>query len=159
VVRTMSGPYLVGNGQGAMDLGLGSIANQGGRDIVVASYDNSGVAQWVKSFGGTGDQTVITAVADTTGIWLAGTYDTSFILGTTTLPTPGVPAAGSFVTKLDAAGNPVWVHEMGGSPSSIAIDDNRFSLLTGDFNGTVDFGGGSVSAVGSSDVFVMKLGK
>jgi len=39
----------------------------------------------------------------------------------------------------------------------IAVDSSGNSYITGDFSGTVDFGGGDVTSAGSNDIFVLKL--
>ncbi len=161
VASTMSGPYLAGTMQGTTYLGspAGTTLSADGKDIAVASYSAAGGYLWQKSFGGPGDQAVSVVAADSTGVWIAGVYDTAFQLGAFTLPAPGIPGAGSFVAKLDTTGAVVWAHAMGGAPAGLAIDDDDFALITGDFNGTADFGGGSLAAVGSSDVFVTRLGR
>jgi hypothetical protein len=39
----------------------------------------------------------------------------------------------------------------------VAVDGAGNVLLTGDFDGTVDFGGGPLTSAGSDDIFVAKL--
>jgi len=69
------------------------------------------------------------------------------------------------VTKLDAAGNFVWAKSVSSATDEqaygIATDNNGNILVTGYFNGTVDFDPGAnvfnLTSVGSNDIFILKL--
>ncbi len=71
-----------------------------------------------------------------------------------------------FVVKLNSDGGFVWVKQLGGSSpdyaTGIALDSNSNVLITGYFQGTVDFNPGPItsniaSTTGSRDAFVWKL--
>jgi hypothetical protein len=65
------------------------------------------------------------------------------------------------VTKLDASGNVIWLLSFGDyynqAYASVATDGSGNVVLTGNFFGTVDFGGGPLTAVGYYDFFVAKF--
>jgi hypothetical protein len=66
-----------------------------------------------------------------------------------------------FVTKLDAAGKHVWSKRFGDAGSqtavSVATDKSGNVIVTGYFDGTIDFGGGPLTNAGIIDIFVVKL--
>lgn len=45
----------------------------------------------------------------------------------------------------------------GDFPEAIAVDSSGNSYITGYFSGTVDFGSGDITAIGSTDIFIVKL--
>jgi len=50
----------------------------------------------------------------------------------------------------------MWSRSLGGQGISIAIDQSANMLVTGIFVGTVDFGGGALTAAGTDDTFLVK---
>ena len=71
----------------------------------------------------------------------------------------------AFVSKLDSAGNFVWVSQLGGSGNvrayAMAVDPAGSVYTVGNFENTADFDPGSgvanLTSAGSNDVFVSKL--
>src|SRR6185503_4704104 len=65
-----------------------------------------------------------------------------------------------FMARFSSDGTHLWSKSIGGADITtgrhIAIDANRNILLIGDFASTVNFGGTSVSRVGSRDMFLAK---
>jgi hypothetical protein len=65
-----------------------------------------------------------------------------------------------FVAKFSASGAHVWSRGMGGTGQdtglSIGVDSGGNVVVTGYFQGTVNFGGGSLSSAGATDIFLMK---
>lgn len=121
-----------------------------------------------KQFGGTSNDALYAIAVDAAGnIYSCGAFN-----GTADFdPGPGTNNLTSwgqedvFVTKLDAAGNLLWVKQIGGTgregSRSLALDPSGNVVVTGTFNGTADFDPGagitSLSPVGSWDIFVVKL--
>ena len=66
-----------------------------------------------------------------------------------------------YVVKLDSDGNYQWEYTAGGSSGdeakAITTDSSGNSYITGDFQGTSNFGGQDVSSAGGRDIFVVKL--
>src|SRR5690606_28675629 len=66
-----------------------------------------------------------------------------------------------FVAKLDPAGNHLWSRRFGDAFADegwrVAVDVNDNVVVTGHFQGSIDFGGGSLVSQGGFDVFVAKL--
>ncbi|HIL66116.1 MAG TPA: hypothetical protein EYG33_08145, partial [Candidatus Poseidoniales archaeon] len=65
-----------------------------------------------------------------------------------------------FIAKLSSSGSWQWVVKAGGTGEDygkgIAIDANGFVHLTGEFSGTGDFRGDTLTSAGGSDVFVWR---
>ena len=123
---------------------------------------------WATQMGGGGNEEGFSVAVDATG----NIYSAGYFTGTTNLDLLNGPveltAAGNrdaFVAKHDASGGFLWAAQFSGVDSeeatAIAVDGNGNVLLTGFFEGTVDFDPGvglhELSAVGSDDVFVVKL--
>ncbi|MEZ4311500.1 MAG: hypothetical protein R3F14_25985, partial [Polyangiaceae bacterium] len=158
VAQGLSGPIVAGTLTAPSNFN-GTVLTPDAQDIVVVAYNSSGTVLWQKQFGGPGNDGLTAFTATTDGAWIAGAYDEPFMLGNTMLPTPGTPKAGSFVAKLNSSGNVQWVHALGGTVDSLAVDGAGYSLLAGSFSQTADFGGGAVTPVGSNDVILGKLGR
>src|SRR6185369_10004721 len=127
----------------------------------------NGTYQWAKSYGNSlgGENKANAIAADSAGnIALTGTFQNAIDFGG-----GSITATGSyyniFVAKLTAAGGPVWAKGFGSLDGTnnfgqgIALDASSNVVVTGYFQGSIDFGGGSLTAPGSgNDIFVAKYG-
>lgn len=124
--------------------------------------------EWGRNMGGADYDFGSSIATDAQGnVYTIGTfYNTADFdpgLGTYNLTSAGDEDI--FITKLDAAGKLVWAVQIGGSNNdiglSITVDNKGDVLVTGSFEGTVDFDPGSgttnFTAAGYEDVFVCKL--
>jgi len=91
-------------------------------------------------------------------------YVTGRFLGTATFGSHTLTASGyyaAFAAKLDPDGNWLWAAKVGGAIRSvgfgIAVDSAGNAYVTGRFSGTATFGSHTLTAYGSSDIFVAKL--
>jgi hypothetical protein len=123
----------------------------------------TGAHIWSADFGGTGalDSAFPLGVAvDGRGeIAMAGYFQNNVNLGTGTVSSAGLSDV--FVAKYNSQGVPMWVRRAGSTQDdrakAVAVDASGNVLVTGLFYGTVDFGGGSVSAApNASSCFVAK---
>ena len=126
--------------------------------------------KWAKSFGGSGiDGGHVIAVDDTGNVYTSGTFtgtvDFDPGAGTTNL-TATTGGKSIFVQKLDSSGNFVWAVSMGSPspenrPNSIKLDKLNNIIITGRFQGAVDFdpGAGLVNLAnyGIANCFTLKL--
>ena len=123
---------------------------------------------WARSIGGveydSGNSIAVDASGNTiTAGNFKGTVDFDPGAGTTNLTS--VLNYDAFVTKLDNAGNLVWVRTIGGSgdefANSVALDASGNVYVTGNFNGTVDLDPGAgvvnVTTAGDEDFYIVKL--
>ncbi|MDX5443024.1 MAG: SBBP repeat-containing protein, partial [Hymenobacteraceae bacterium] len=148
--------------------GTASLSAAGGTDIFISKLDSAGNFVWAKRIGSSADEHGRYIKTDTAG----NIYLTGYFKGTVDFdPGAGIfnlTSAGDkdiFIAKLNAAGNFIWAKSMGGSLTddgyAIAFDATGNILLSGFFQGTVDFDTGAamfnVTASGSSDAFICKL--
>ena len=158
------------SGTADFDPGTGTtnLTSVGFGDIFIQKLDASGNLVWVKQMGGFNYDCGNSITIDNN--W--NVYTTGFFHGTVDFD-PGTGIANltsigngdTFIQKLDASGNLVWVKQMGGTAStggkSITTDTNENLYTIGYFNGTSDFDPGAgttnLTSVGDNDIFIQKL--
>ncbi|MCE9539185.1 MAG: T9SS type A sorting domain-containing protein [Bacteroidetes bacterium] len=146
-----------------------------GVDCFVAKYDPAGSFQWVKRFGGNGDDIVtgISVVGSGAGIFLTGFFESDtikFYSGFSTVDSALSNSTGGdnniFFVKYDSASTFQWAKSIGGTGEdmAMAIDANdSWVTITGSFQGIVDFGSGTgnigdtIFAGGAKDAFFAKF--
>jgi hypothetical protein len=115
---------------------------------------------WSHRFGDASFQSGWSVAVDGSGSVIV----TGSFVGTVDFGGGPLASAGSediFVAKFDAGGNHVWSQRFGDASSQrgqcVAVDGLRNVILTGGFQGTVDFGGGPLTSAGENDIFVAKF--
>lgn len=145
---------------GVVDFGGGPVATTGGRDACVAKFSASGMPLWGKCFGD-GD------LQDSSGLAVDGSGNvliTGPFAGTMDFGVSSIVSAGSydvFVAKLDALGNGVWAKGFGDASAqagaAIVADSVGNVVVTGSFQGTLDWDGDLLVSTGAADIFLAKL--
>lgn len=125
-------------------------------DAFVAKYDPSGNLVWVKSGGSAYDDVAWSLTLDSQGkIYVTGEFNAYATFGPNSLATTG--NADVFVLCYDANGAEQWFTKAGGPlidrARGIGTDGTNL-FITGQFGSTAAFGGQSVTAADSSDIFV-----
>ncbi|WP_437836578.1 hypothetical protein [Sorangium sp. So ce1153] len=115
---------------------------------------------WAKLFGDSQDQAPHAVAVDSAGnVAITGSYIHGIDFGGGALPQARFNDA--FVAMLDAAGNHLWSRgfpsPQGSYGNGVAIDGAGNVLIAGEFSGTVDLGGGPLTSVGTSSIFLAKL--
>ncbi|MEO8148001.1 MAG: SBBP repeat-containing protein [Bacteroidia bacterium] len=135
-------------------------------DIFILKLDAGGNFIWAKNMGGDNDDRGNSLAIDNTGKILATGYHSGlgdFNPGT---GTSNLTGDGTFLEKLDNAGNFIWAKEVGTAGEGghcITSDANGNLYTTGHFDHTVDFNPDPgppfnlVSNAGSIDFYVLKL--
>jgi hypothetical protein len=143
--------YLTGVFCGTANFGGSALTltSSGLQDVFAARLDpTSGQFLWAQRMGGTGLDLSHNLVADSSGIYLTGTFVSTASFGPTNLTSAG--GSDIFVTHLDTSGNFVWSDRMGGSAADegwgLALDGSGNLYVTGDFEGTAKFGGFTLSS-------------
>jgi hypothetical protein len=152
--------FVGGTFEGSVDFGGGSLTSAGLRDIFLVKYSAAGQHLWSKRFGSSGDDVVNSLAVDGAGdVALSGKFQGSVSFGGTTLTSAGGDDA--FLAKLlGASGGHSWSKRFGSTSQDIAtgvaVDGVRNVVVSGYFAGSVDFGGGALTALGI-DVFTAKF--
>jgi hypothetical protein len=159
VVRDGAGNILVtGTFTGSVSFGGATLASNGAMDVFVAKYSSTGVHQWSRSFGGggSGDSGNGIAVDGSGNVYVVGSFAGTANLGGGAMTSAGVEDI--FLAKYSATGAHVWSRRLGSTASdvarAVAVDGSGNIVVTGNFQGTVDFGGGPFTA--STGAFIAK---
>src|SRR5205814_370722 len=164
---------VAGSFEGTVDFGTGPMTSSGFKDGVVAKCSAAGVPLWAKSYGERNDDEEALGVAmDGSGnVVVTGYFKQTVDFGTGPLTAAGGYLGDVFVAKYSASGASLWVKQIGSSGfdkgTAVAVDGANNVLVTGFFNGTVDFGLGTVTGgvdfgggllpdLGGGDMFVAK---
>jgi hypothetical protein len=153
--------YGTGAYSGALDFGGGALPlPSGGADVFLVKLDAGGNHLWSRPFGGSGAQTAAQVSVDGSGdVVTSGYFQGSINCGGATLVSAG--GTDVYVAKLSAAGAHLWSKRYGDAGNQItrgsAVDPAGNVLITGNYTGTLDFGGGPLPSAGLNDVFVVKL--
>lgn len=143
-----------GSGGSAASGGQGATGGSGG-----GGGPASGTHRWSARFGDGADQQLLAVAADANGqVIVTGTFEGTLDFGVEQLSAYGTDA---FVAKLSAEGQPVWARQFGAAgaiveASAVAADPTGNIVVTGRYDGNVDFGGGPLGSDGY-DAFVLKL--
>jgi len=138
-------------------------------DYYISKLDNNGNFIWGKVIAGPGNGLGMYIALDAlNNVYLSGDFDLTIDFD----PGPAVQnvtAIGGdiFLIKLDASGNYMWGYAMGGNGSdgstAIAVDSGYNVYTLGKFNIFMDFDIGpltqNIASIGSSDIFVLKMGQ
>ncbi|MGD8414750.1 MAG: hypothetical protein PVF33_10980, partial [Candidatus Latescibacterota bacterium] len=161
---------VTGQFEGTVNFGGGPLASSGGLDMFVAKFDAAGNHIWSQRFGDASGLSTNewgeTVLADGSGnVVVTGRFDNTVNFGGETLTNAG-SLPGTYIVKFSGAGDHLWSQRVGGTGmagainplTGVAVDGSGNVILTGNFVGTVDFGGGPlVSAGGGGNVFVAKF--
>lgn len=151
---------LVGVFEDTVDLGGGPLASGGAHDILIARLDAEGGHVWSQRHGGSSDDYAMRLVADAAGdTVVAARSPGSIDVGGGALAAEGPMS--TVIARYDSRGGHLWSKLFGGAgaslgPTALAADASGDLFLHGPLSGTVDFGGGPLTA--SQGVFFAKLG-
>jgi hypothetical protein len=144
-----------------VDFGGGTLTSAGEQDIFLAKFDGNGTHLWSQRFGDADDQWCYSVASDPSG----NVVVTGFFYGTVDFGGGLLTSAGLediFLAKFDANGTHLWSQRFGDAVDyqegfSVASDPSGNVVMTGFFEGTVDFGGGTLFSL-YNDIFLVKFG-
>lgn len=149
---------------GTVDFGGGPLSSWGS-DMFLAEFDAGGNHIWSKRFGSEFSGYSIQGQSVTTdssgNVVVTGYFNNTVDFGGGPLTSAGY-AIDIFVAKFDVNGNDLWSRNFGDTDyqlgQAVAVDGSGNIVLTGHFWGTVDFGGGPLTALPFfEDIFIAKL--
>jgi len=162
----ISAGYFAGTTIFAPGITLNSSSN-GNPDIYISKSTSAGQIIWTTKAGGSGSDRATSVKSDSNGnIYITGFYYGTATFGAITLTSVSGSQDG-FLAKLDANGNFIWAKSFGGNlaewGNSVAIDELDNPIVTGQFQGTSNFSGTTLTSMinpntlfSSFDVFVAK---
>ncbi|MCH2043144.1 MAG: T9SS type A sorting domain-containing protein [Saprospiraceae bacterium] len=147
--------YVVGFFQDTMD----TLTSVGDKDMFLAKYNESGQLLWQKSWGNSGDDRLNTVCTAEGGIYIAGQFSGTLIMGEDTLQTVGETDV--LCAKLDFDGNVLWAVALGGTgmdaANMIALDAQSNIAITGYFEDSIQFEQEIYTCRGFRDAFLIQL--
>ncbi len=153
---------VTGEIHGTEVFGDDSLTSNTSTDMFVAKFDTDGNYLWGRCFGYLDPQigNFAKVAADSMGnVVVAGSLDGTADFGGGPLTSAG--GDDIFVACFDTSGTHLWSQLYGGVNAevlaSVAVDDASNIILTGEFNGSVDFGGGALTSAGGYDLCLVKL--
>ena len=153
--------FATGYFQGTADLGGGTLFSAGSADVFLAKYDTDGNLLWGKRFGDEGYEEGYGLAVDLTGhVVISGHFSSTINFGGGNL-TSNSGSVDIFVARFDPDGNHVWSKRFGANGEDVglgvAVDGARNAVVTGYFQVSVNFGGGTLTSAGGLDIFVAKF--
>ncbi|MGZ4035310.1 MAG: T9SS type A sorting domain-containing protein [Bacteroidia bacterium] len=153
--------YICGLFSGSITMGTFTLTSPGSYyDAFIAKYAPDGTVLWAQNAGGSFDDVAWSMVLDNAGkVYITGEFNASANFGSHTLTTSG--NADVFVACYDpATGSALWAKSAGGTLIDRARgigSDGTNLFITGQFGSTASFGGHTVTAADSSDIFFAGL--
>ena len=152
--------YVTGYYWSTVDFGGGNVTSNGNWDAFLLKLNSSGTFQWVKSYGSNyNDLGRDVAIDSNDNIYMLGNYRGTVDFGGG--DENGAVNGDIFLVKFNSSGVFQWVYTAGASAAddsrALALDSNDNPYITGSFSGTVDFGGGNITAANTDDLFILKL--
>lgn len=159
VIDSLGNIIVVGFTRNPIDFGGGALPIADGNEGFVAKFDTNGTHIWSRAYVGTNSQDVRGVAVDTANnVLLTGSFQSTVDFGGGAFSSAG--SSDIFLVKLDPAGNHIWSRAFGSTApdqgEAVAADSTGAVLLTGTFQGTLNFGVPLTSA-GATDVFAAKF--
>lgn len=154
------GVIIGGQFAGAIDLGGGGLISAGATDLFVARFDATGGHLWSRRFGDSNAQGLGALATDGTNVVATGSFEGTLDFGGGALTSAG--SSDVFLVALGlAAGGHQWSRRFGNTSAQrgldVDVDASGGVYVVGDFAGTVDFGGGTLTSAGMTDAFLARF--
>ena len=149
-------------------IGVYELTSLGSMDIFISKLDASGNFIWAKQFGGVSTEFLYSISLDIRGnVYTTGGFKevVDFDPGPDSFNLTSAGSHDIFISKLDTAGNFVFVKQMGGISNdfgeTICVDAFGNIFVAGGFTGIVDFDPDietyNLTSAGEHDIFIVKL--
>jgi hypothetical protein len=149
---------LAGYMNGTIDFGCGPISAGATDGALLVKLTPAGACLWSKRFGLLANVSGVAANAQG-DVYFTGTYTSAIDFGGG--PVAAAGSADVYVAKFDAAGNYLWAKGFGDAQAqtavTLAVDAAGDVFVYGYFQGSINFGGGTLTTAGGNDVYLAKL--
>lgn len=161
-VDSGGGVVVTGELRGTVNLGNGSISSNGtlSPDLLIARFNSAGNPIFTKRFGDNAYQAGLRVAVDANDdIYVTGTLAGSADFAGKALSSNGGQDA--IVAKFGSGGALQWANLFGDAADQvglgIVVAPDGDVIVTGSFEGKINFGGGDLTSAGSTDIFIAKL--
>jgi hypothetical protein len=148
---------IAGYFQGTVDFGNGPVTAAASNSLFVAKYSSAGNWMWFKQVANAFANAV--AVDGSGNVLVTGYYSGTVNFGGGSLSSIN-GGTDIFVAKYSSSGGYQWAKSYGGTSidmaKAIAVDGSGNAVVTGYYQGTANYGGGSWTSAGGNDIFVAK---
>jgi hypothetical protein len=149
--------HVAGQFNGSMNLGGSTLVAQGENDIFWAEFDAAGNHIWSKAFHAQEGIVANGIAVDPSGQpVLFGSFSGSVNFGGGALNS--VSPSDLYLVKFDTDGNHMWSRRFGATGGfgggAMAMDPSGRVVITGQMGGDVNFGGGVMTPVSTTDVYL-----
>jgi Beta-propeller repeat len=140
-----------------------NLTGLGQNDVFILKLNADGNFVWVKTYGGTTMDVGLSITVSASGnVFSTGYFDgtSDFDPGPAQYNLTSQNQADGFVAALDANGNFLWAQQITGAFSQgtfIAGNSSNDLLVTGSFNGVINFNGSPITSTGGGDIFMLKM--
>lgn len=153
--------YISGTFEGTIDFGGTSLSSAGNRDIFLIKQDANGALVWAHRMGGGSyDQASKIALNASGDIFLVGAFRSTANFSGSSITISAQGNTDGFIAKYDNNGNVLWANKMNGGADeatrTVVAGNNGDVYVGGDFNGSVNLSGISLSTTGAYDCFIAK---
>jgi hypothetical protein len=153
--------YACGQIIGTTTIGSFVLTSAGAQDVSVVKHNMSGTVLWATAVGGAGGEFSTKVVYDGYGgVWVTGQFSGTMNAGSFTLTSTG--SGDVFIVKLDAlTGAVLFAEHAGGAgsdgPADLEVDAAGNIYAVGYFSGSMTYPGVTISGLGSTSVFILKI--
>ena len=149
---------LTGSFFSSVNFGGTALISKGSQDVFLALFKSGGQHIWSKAFGGISyDDSFGLAVGNSGDVTVTGVFQKTMNLGGSNMTSKG--GYDVFLAQFKASnGQHLWSKAFGGASHdygrALALDGSGNLTLTGSYVGSASFGGATLAAKGSNDMFL-----
>jgi hypothetical protein len=164
VAPTPDGGWVVGGSYSdAIDIGSFHLKSKGRTDAMLIKLKATGDVEWIKSFGGRYDDTILHVACDANGnIYIQGHFKDVADFGGQPLKAAGGSDNDIVLAKYDTNGDHVWSQRFGNAfndvAGGLAVDRAGNITMVGSFDHSISFGeGDDHQSLGEADAYIARF--
>ncbi|HEY1555901.1 MAG TPA: hypothetical protein VGF94_13775 [Kofleriaceae bacterium] len=164
IAATPDGGWIIGGSySAALDVGSFHVKAAGGTDALLVKLKPTGDVEWIKSFGGRYDDTILHVACDANGnIYIQGHFKDTADFGGKPLVAAGGSDNDVVLAKYDTNGDHVWSQRFGNAfndvAGGVAVDPAGNVTMVGSYDKSISFGpGDDHQSLGEADAYIARF--